>query len=87
MAKRQKGAYCEVFENSRTIYVWADDPVIEQIKQMSAVNDVRPAMPGSHTVSVDPRYSIHQVAKEIEVLAKPPSKWEQIFKIMVADSE
>ena len=84
MAKRQQEAYCEVFEHSRRIYVWADDPVIEQIKQMPPAVRVSPGVLGSHIVDVDPRYNIHQVAKEIEVLAKPPSKWEQIFKIMVA---
>jgi len=84
MAKRQQEAYCEVFEFSRCIYVWADDSVIEQIEKMSAVTNIMLGTPGAHVVYVDPRYNINQVAKEIHILAKRPSKWEQIFKIMVA---
>ena len=84
MAKRQQEAHCEIFESSRCIYVWADDHVIEQVEQMPAATSITLGTSGARIVYVDPRYNIDQVAKEIHILAKRPSKWEQILKIMVA---
>ena len=87
MVKRQEEVHCDVYGASGTIYVWADGPVIDQIREMPAVLCLEPSVPGAHTAAIDPRYSIDEVAKEIEALAPSPpqpSMFSFLFKVMKA---
>jgi len=69
MAKRLQEVYCEVLVNIHIIHLWADTAVIEQVREMEAVNYVQSSIPGCHRIGVDPRYDTEEVAKEIEALA------------------
>ena len=89
MVKRQEEVHCDVYGASGSIYVWADGPVIDQIREMPTVLCLEPSVPGAHTATVDPRYSIDEVAKEIEALAPSPpqpSMFRFLFKVMKARS-
>ena len=81
MAKRQKEVHCDIYDQSRVIYVYADDVVIEHVRKMEPVTDVQPGVPGSQVVSVDPRYNIDQVARDIVVLAKDLAHYPSMSSI------
>ena len=87
MVKRQEEVHCDVYGASGIIYVWADGPVIDQIREMPAVLRLEPSVPGAHTATVDPRYNIDQVARDIHVLANRGRRADVpgwLFKVMRA---
>jgi len=67
MAKRQQEVKVEC-PTGTMLYVWADDDVIEKVKEVEGIYEVGDKFMGHYAAFIDHRYDIKDIAEEIEAL-------------------